>query len=449
LEVIRNKKMKKLNQTKPVEAVECDFSKAFLGLFIVILGLAFLVNNLGIIVLNVNFLMVFPLLIIFIGLTFFSKKNVVSTVLGSIVAAISVSLVFIFFIVHPIVSYGAVSVFPISVSKDLAVEKANISLNVGAGEVMVYGINTENLVEGELKTNLMAASVNSKTENGVQDVEIGIKEGRKWMHSGNFKNEFAVGIDKNIDVVLSINSGASNNNIDLTNIKVESVTVHTGASNVNLKMGDILNNSNVVIEAGASSINLSLPRTVGVKLFVESGLSSQELPNLISTDKNTYQSLNYESSLKKINISVKMGMASLYINWYEPEKREKVSLFYYNQSQDKENSCDYEFVVPVEREILSGQDIIKNTVELLIRGQLTEKEKSEGFTTEFPNADFKLLESNLSEKGKLTLKFTEVPRFTSGGSCRVGLLMEEVLKTAKQFPQVKSIVLEPESLFEP
>jgi hypothetical protein len=441
--------MKKLNQTKPVEAVECDFSKAFLGLFIVILGLAFLVNNLGIIVLNVNFLMVFPLLIIFIGLTFFSKKNVVSTVLGSIVAAISVSLVFIFFIVHPIVSYGAVSVFPISVSKDLAVEKANISLNVGAGEVMVYGINTENLVEGELKTNLMAASVNSKTENGVQDVEIGIKEGRKWMHSGNFKNEFAVGIDKNIDVVLSINSGASNNNIDLTNIKVESVTVHTGASNVNLKMGDILNNSNVVIEAGASSINLSLPRTVGVKLFVESGLSSQELPNLISTDKNTYQSLNYESSLKKINISVKMGMASLYINWYEPEKREKVSLFYYNQSQDKENSCDYEFVVPVEREILSGQDIIKNTVELLIRGQLTEKEKSEGFTTEFPNADFKLLESNLSEKGKLTLKFTEVPRFTSGGSCRVGLLMEEVLKTAKQFPQVKSIVLEPESLFEP
>jgi len=47
------------------------------------------------------------------------------------------------------------------------------------------------------------------------------------------------------------------------------------------------------------------------------------------------------------------------------------------------------------------------------------------------------------------LKFTEVPGFTSGGSCRVGLLMEEILKTVKQFPQVKSIVLEPESLFEP
>ncbi|MFA5714436.1 MAG: hypothetical protein WC998_01680, partial [Candidatus Paceibacterota bacterium] len=86
--------MKKLNQIKPAEAVECDFSKAFLGLFIVILGLAFLVNNLGIIVLDVNFLMVFPLLIIFIGLSLFSKKSIVSTVLGSIVAAICVSLVF-------------------------------------------------------------------------------------------------------------------------------------------------------------------------------------------------------------------------------------------------------------------------------------------------------------------------------------------------------------------
>jgi hypothetical protein len=441
--------MKKLNQTKPAEAVECDFSKAFLGLFIVILGLAFLVNNLGIIVLDVNFLMVFPLLIIFIGLSLFSKKSVVSTVLGSIVAAICVSLVFIFFSIHPTVDYGTVSVFPIRVSKSLMAEKANISLNAGAGEIMVYGIDSGNLVEGELKTNLMAASVNSKTENNIQTVEIGIKEGRKWMHSGNFRNEFTVGIDKNIDVALNINSGASNNSIDLTNIKAESVTVHTGASNVNLKMGDILDNSSVVVEAGASSINLSLPKTVGVKLFVESGLSSQELPNLISIDKNTYQSLNYEASSKKINISVKMGMASLYINLYEPEKRENISLFYYNQSQDQENSCDYEFVMPVEREIVGSQDIIRGAVELLIKGQLTEKEKSEGFITEFPNADFKLLESNLSEKGKLTLKFTEVPGFTSGGSCRVGLLMEEILKTVKQFPQVKSIVLEPESLFEP
>lgn len=441
--------MKKLNQIKPAKTFECDFSKAFLGLFIIILGLAFLVNNLGIITLNISFSMIFPLLIVFIGLSLFSKKSLVSIVLGSLAAAICVSLVFIFFSLYPTADYGAVSVFPINVSKDLAAEKANISLNAGAGEIMVYGIDAGELVKGELKTNLMVAIVNSKTENRVQNVEIGIKEGRKWMHSGNFKNEFSVGIDKNTEIALNINSGASNNSIDLTNIKAESVAIHTGASNVDLKMGDILDNSNIVVEAGASSINLSLPKTVGVKLFVESGLSSQELPNLISIDKNTYQSLNYESSSKKINISVKMGMASLYINWYEPEKREKLSLFYYNQLQDKENSCDYEFVVPVEREMVGSQDIIKSAVELLIKGQLTEKEKSEGLTTEFPNSEFKLLESNLNEKGKLTLKFTEVPGFTSGGSCRVGLLMEEILKTVKQFPQVKSIVLEPESLFEP
>jgi hypothetical protein len=80
---------------------------------------------------------------------------------------------------------------------------------------------------------------------------------------------------------------------------------------------------------------------------------------------------------------------------------------------------------------------------------LTETEKLSGFVTEYPNADFKLLESNLSDAGTLTLKFTEVPGFTSGGSCRVGIMMQEILKTVRQFPEVKRIVFKPDSLFEP
>lgn len=440
--------MKKLNQTNSIDAVDCDFNKAFLGLFVIIFGLAFLANSLGIFTLNIDLSMIFPLLIVFFGLSFLSKKNIISTFFGSVVATICVCLVFTIFSIQNNYNYGAVSVFPINVSKDLSAEKAEVFLNAGAAEIMIYGIDTGELIGGSFKTNLMTASVNSKIENNIQNVDIGVRDGRKWINAVNFKNELNVGIDKNTNLILNINSGASNNNIDLTNIKAESVILHTGASNVNLKIGDVLDISNVNIEAGASSINLNLPETAGVRLFIESGLSSQELPNLTSIDKNTYQSLNYESSSKKINISVKMGMASLYVNWYKPEKKEKISLYYYNQLEDKENSCDYDFVKPVEREISNSQDIIKSAVELLINGQLTEKEKNEGFSTEFPNADFKLLESDLNEKGILTLRFTEVPGFTDGESCKVGLSMEGIIKTVKQFPQVKSVIFEPESLFE-
>jgi len=434
---------------KSVESIEYGFNKVFFGLVAVIYGLAFLINCTGLIYLNINLYLIWPLLIIFIGLSLFKKRDAISTSLGSTISTLCVALVFISFMSSVPISSNAVSIFPISVEKEEGIKKANININAGAGEVMIYGIDSGSLIKGEMQTNLMEARIDAQFKDSVQTIDVSMSEAKKWFNYEKLKNELYIGIDKNIPISLNIKSGASNNNIDLAEVKAESVVLHTGASNVNLTMGEELSSADVVIEAGASSINLNFPKTAGVKIFVESGMSSQELTDFVSLDKNTYQSLNYESSDKKIIVNVKMGMASLTANWYEPQKKEKIVLYYYNQSEDEGNTCAFTFIKPVEREISSGGDIIRQTVELLIKGQLTEEEKSSGFTTEYPNPNFKLLSSNLSGNGTLTLEFTEVPGFTSGGSCRVGIMMQEILKTVRQFPQVKRIVLKPDSLFEP
>jgi hypothetical protein len=49
----------------------------------------------------------------------------------------------------------------------------------------------------------------------------------------------------------------------------------------------------------------------------------------------------------------------------------------------------------------------------------------------------------------LTLKFTEVPGFTDGGSARMLILSSTIEKTALQFPGVKEVVFLPETLFQP
>ena len=130
----------------------------------------------------------------------------------------------------------------------------------------------------------------------------------------------------------------------------------------------------------------------------------------------------------------------------------KVKLYYYNQVKDKEIAeympCSPDAVLPVEREIPATETSIQDTINLLIAGDLIEEEKSAGFSTEFPHPEFKLLGVNLKD-GILTLEFTEVPGFTTGGSCRVGLLENQIIKTAKQFSEVKEVILTPESLFQP
>ncbi|MDD4409197.1 MAG: GerMN domain-containing protein [Candidatus Pacebacteria bacterium] len=125
-----------------------------------------------------------------------------------------------------------------------------------------------------------------------------------------------------------------------------------------------------------------------------------------------------------------------------------VKLFYYNEKGDIENTCNESHILPVIRKIDKTNTPIKDTINTLLKERLTEEEEKEGFRSEFPNDDFKLLSINLSE-GKLILLFSEVPGFTSGGSCRVSILANQIRMTALQFPEVKEVVIKPETLFQP
>lgn len=144
---------------------------------------------------------------------------------------------------------------------------------------------------------------------------------------------------------------------------------------------------------------------------------------------------------------------SAYLNLVPPEKigdKLKIKLYYYNMKKDKE-IADYipcVAVLPVEREIPLTTTPIKDIIELLIKGELTAEERAQGFGTEFPHPDFRLLNINLVDN-ILTLTFTTIPSFTSGGSCRVGLLAKQISLTAKQFPEVEEVRFEPDSMFQP
>jgi len=255
---------------------------------------------------------------------------------------------------------------------------------------------------------------------------------------------------------ISLKGAVSDMNIDLSNVISNNVDINSGASSLNLKLGDKAVASDVSINAGTGSTNIYIPNGVGVVLRINSGLSSTSFKDFRKISDNLYQSNNYVSTDKKINLNINVGLSALIIDWYTPqvqvvgaENTQKVELFYYNRTADKNIDCGGEFVLPVERQIPLTKTPIKDTINLLISGQLTQAEKEQGFTTEFPNPGFKLLEANYDyDSETLILKFTEVPGFTDGGSCRISILANEIIKTIKQFG-VKNIVFVPESLFQP
>lgn len=129
-------------------------------------------------------------------------------------------------------------------------------------------------------------------------------------------------------------------------------------------------------------------------------------------------------------------------------KYRSIRLYYYNSQKDPQQECSESAVLHVERNISFSQTPIRDSINLLLEGKISNKEKSLGFTTEFPLEGFILKGANL-RGGVLSLEFTDPLNKTSGGSCRVGLLWAQIEKTAKQFPEVKQVRFIPPELFQP
>jgi len=129
-----------------------------------------------------------------------------------------------------------------------------------------------------------------------------------------------------------------------------------------------------------------------------------------------------------------------------------VKLYYYNSKLDQDETgnilCSRKGLVAVERKIPLSKTPIQDTIKLLIAGQLTDTEKSQGITTEYPLEGFSLKSASLKD-GVLTLEFEDPNYKTGGGSCRVGILWFQIETTAKQFPEVKKVRFLPEELFQP
>lgn len=134
-------------------------------------------------------------------------------------------------------------------------------------------------------------------------------------------------------------------------------------------------------------------------------------------------------------------------------RQETYTMYFYNETLDKELNngtiaCDSNAVVPVTRNLRRAPSLSK-TMRLLIEEGPLPGEEILGFSSEFPHQGFRLIDIMYGDEGTLKLTFTEVPGFTSGGSCRVNLLRTQIEKTALQFEGVTKVEILPEDILQP
>lgn len=129
-----------------------------------------------------------------------------------------------------------------------------------------------------------------------------------------------------------------------------------------------------------------------------------------------------------------------------------VALYFYDEKRDRDSSgalsCSKAGLVPVSRAVASTSAIVSDTLELLLSGNISNKEREAGLSTGFPLSGVTLQQVAV-ENATATIAIRDPEHKTSGGACRASLLRLQVEETVRQFSSIKNVVITPEDAFQP
>ena len=119
--------------------------------------------------------------------------------------------------------------------------------------------------------------------------------------------------------VTRVSADTGGGNMDLVlpdNAANLSVAAKTGAGNVTVEIGSGITGSNTVnANSGAGNVVVRIPGGVAARIHATSGLGKAIVdPRFSETDKNTYQSSDFDSAANKVEITVNSGAGNVSVN---------------------------------------------------------------------------------------------------------------------------------------
>lgn len=272
-----------------------DLKRAAEGLTVVGVGLVLLANTLGTLPWSVwwNILSLWPLLLVAIGLDIIGKGTnmdllrVLSSllVLGGIAYGALVMPAGSGTPWAPFRVLGTVSEsepFSFSEKHDASVKDGVAVIDGGVGTLTVKAGDVMASAEG---VSPWTPRFDVSKDRGVADVRIGLGSGGNWGWPGRTGTaELNATLDRSVSWVLTIESGVSETTADLTDLKLDQLTFKSGVSSAKVTMpkrslSGASGGVPVKMDAGVSSLTLRIPKGDSVRVRVDRGISSVDLPS--------------------------------------------------------------------------------------------------------------------------------------------------------------------------
>lgn len=130
-------------------------------------------------------------------------------------------------------------------------------------------------------------------------------------------NHNKVNLKLNPAVVWDMNFefGAGKADFDLSQYKIKNLSIKTGLTETDVKLGDKTDNLDVKIESGLTDIEFQIPESVGCRIDIDGGLNEKDFDGFIQKNGH-WETPNFDKSTKKINLKFEGGLQSLKVRRY-------------------------------------------------------------------------------------------------------------------------------------
>lgn len=190
---------------------------------------------------------------------------------------------------------------------------ARIRVKHGAGRLRVSGGTAPDaLVEGTF-----GGSLNYRTRRTGDklDVEMSLGSFPHMLAPWNWgRGGFGWTFRVNDDVLLALafETGASDVRLDLSELLVSDLRIDTGASSLNLTLPTSAGQSHARIDAGAAAVSIHVPPEVAARVRFKGGLASISVDlGRFPRTGGIYQSPDYEGAENRVDIEIEAGVGSV------------------------------------------------------------------------------------------------------------------------------------------
>jgi major membrane immunogen (membrane-anchored lipoprotein) len=186
-----------------------------------------------------------------------------------------------------------------------------VKMVLGAGDLVVTG-GAKKLLEADFAYNVAKLKPEVEFTDGTLVVQHPDVRGyRTPQNIKDFRNEWDLRLNNDVPMNLSLEMGAGTSDLKLAGLSLTGLDIKLGAGKCTVDLsGDWTRDLDAAIQTGAANVTVILPKDVGVRVEVDSGLTAINAPDL-KQDGNVYTNEAYGTSDVTLHINMQTGIGQI------------------------------------------------------------------------------------------------------------------------------------------